>query len=378
MSRRDGDAPTPSSAARRRTMPGVQKPHWLAPCSTNAAAQRSRSSAGAPSRVVTRRPATRRTGVTQATRGAPSTHTVQQPHWHWGLQPSFTDRQPSSSRSASRRLIPSSTATASPLRTNDTSLGAGAPKDGGCSGVLPAPLRGRGARSSAEGGAAAAGAGGVGVDDVEAGALEAVAVLERRPGQQLGAGRVHDHLDGAELAHHVVGHDLGVEEHLVAVAGAATGLDGNSKGKLLALLLGQQFGDLRRGAVAERHRCRLLPDVDGSGHRRHWILLVVPTPGDRPSGVHGAPRTCPCYWRRAQPSTRAGKGRNSLPRRYNSRVWPLPSHRRPCRGRPRGRTARSRSVTACGRWWTPSWATPSSISAWSARSPSRTATSPSA
>ena len=49
--------------------------------------------------------------------------------------------------------------------------------------VVPAPLRGRGARSSAEGGAATAGAGGVGVDDVEAGALEAVAVLERRAGQ---------------------------------------------------------------------------------------------------------------------------------------------------------------------------------------------------
>ena len=61
-------------------MPGVQKPHWLAPCWTKAAAQRSRSSAGAPSSVVTWRPAMRRTGVTQATRGAPSTHTVQQPH----------------------------------------------------------------------------------------------------------------------------------------------------------------------------------------------------------------------------------------------------------------------------------------------------------
>ena len=48
-------APPPSSAARRITMPGVQKPHWLAPCATKASAQRSRSSAGAPSRVVTRR-----------------------------------------------------------------------------------------------------------------------------------------------------------------------------------------------------------------------------------------------------------------------------------------------------------------------------------
>ena len=42
-----------SSAASRRTMPGVQKPHWLAPCWTKAAAQRWRSSSGAPSKVVT-------------------------------------------------------------------------------------------------------------------------------------------------------------------------------------------------------------------------------------------------------------------------------------------------------------------------------------
>ena len=109
-----------SSAARRITMPGVQKPHWLAPDRTKAAAQRSRSSAGSPSSVVTRRPATRRTGVTQATRGAPSTQTVQHPHWPCGLQPSFTERQPSSSRSASRSEIPSATATSSPLRTNET------------------------------------------------------------------------------------------------------------------------------------------------------------------------------------------------------------------------------------------------------------------
>ena len=46
--------------------------------------------------MVTARPATRRTGVTQATRGAPSTQTVQQPHWPWGLHPSLTERQPRS------------------------------------------------------------------------------------------------------------------------------------------------------------------------------------------------------------------------------------------------------------------------------------------
>ena len=50
-----GGLPVPGSsrAASRRTMPGVQNPHWLAPCWTNAAAQRSRSASGAPSSVVT-------------------------------------------------------------------------------------------------------------------------------------------------------------------------------------------------------------------------------------------------------------------------------------------------------------------------------------
>ena len=41
---------------------------------------------------MTERPATRRAGVTQATRGAPSTSTVQHPHWPCGLQPSLADR----------------------------------------------------------------------------------------------------------------------------------------------------------------------------------------------------------------------------------------------------------------------------------------------
>ena len=36
--------------------------------------------------------------VTQATRGWPSTHTVQQPHWPCGLQPSLADVMPRSVR----------------------------------------------------------------------------------------------------------------------------------------------------------------------------------------------------------------------------------------------------------------------------------------
>ena len=49
-----------------------------------------------------------RAGVTHATRGAPSTSTVQQPHWPCGLQPSLTDRTPRRSRSTSSREVPSS------------------------------------------------------------------------------------------------------------------------------------------------------------------------------------------------------------------------------------------------------------------------------
>ncbi len=45
-------------------MPGVQKPHWLAPWATKADAQTSRAAGLSPSSVVTCRPATRRTGVT--------------------------------------------------------------------------------------------------------------------------------------------------------------------------------------------------------------------------------------------------------------------------------------------------------------------------
>jgi hypothetical protein len=59
-------------------IPGVQKPHWLPPLVQNAAAHWSASAR--PSIVVTARPATRVTGVTHATRGWPSTHTVQHPH----------------------------------------------------------------------------------------------------------------------------------------------------------------------------------------------------------------------------------------------------------------------------------------------------------
>ena len=67
-------------------MPGVQNPHWLAPVAQKASAQASLRAGSRPASVVIRRPATRRAGVTQATRAAPSTSTVQAPHCPCGLQ----------------------------------------------------------------------------------------------------------------------------------------------------------------------------------------------------------------------------------------------------------------------------------------------------
>ena len=66
--------------------------------------------------VVISRPRTRRTGVTQATRGWPSTSTVQQPHWPCGEQPSFADRSPSCSRrTSSSDAVGSATSTSRPF-----------------------------------------------------------------------------------------------------------------------------------------------------------------------------------------------------------------------------------------------------------------------
>ncbi len=78
--RSDRSAPRRTWPTKRHTMPGVQKPHWVAPQAKNACDQRCCSVGLSPAAVVTWRPATLRAGVTQATRGASSTSTVQQPH----------------------------------------------------------------------------------------------------------------------------------------------------------------------------------------------------------------------------------------------------------------------------------------------------------
>ena len=94
---------------RRRGYAAPDEPHDDArACRTRTAIRRSRrtrrpvdraSAGSSPSTVVTDRPATRATGVTHATRGSPSTSTVQQPHCPCGAQPSLAERMPSRSRS---------------------------------------------------------------------------------------------------------------------------------------------------------------------------------------------------------------------------------------------------------------------------------------
>ena len=82
-------------------IPGVQKPHWLAPVARERVAS---IVLGRGVEALERRdlgPPTRATGVTHATRGAPSTRTVQHPHWPWGLHPSFAEVMCSWSRNRS-------------------------------------------------------------------------------------------------------------------------------------------------------------------------------------------------------------------------------------------------------------------------------------
>ena len=76
-------------------------------------------------------------------------------------------------------------------------------------------------------------------------ALKAIAVVERRALDQICGLRVYDEANFAERAHDVVIGDLGVEEHVIAVARAATRPDGNAQGKrLCALLTHQQLRNL--------------------------------------------------------------------------------------------------------------------------------------
>src|SRR5207244_7917202 len=186
--------------------------------------------ASSPSTVVTVRPSMRATGVTHATRGSPSTSTVQQPHWPCGAQPSFADMTPSRSRntfkSDSPRSRSASTTTGVPLSTNLISVGIVAT-------VLAAPAaparettppeRGRRVeeKRSGERLAAAARPLRVGGVDGETRALAAVLVVERGTFEVLRARGIDDDLHVTVGLDDVVGSLLGVEEHLVRQAGKA-------------------------------------------------------------------------------------------------------------------------------------------------------------
>ena len=106
-----------SSALNRMMIPGVQKPHWLAPVAVKASdPSRTRRGIEAFERrhVASREPP--RLASRTRPRGAPSTSTVQHPHCPWGLHPSFADVMPSWSRKRSSSDPASSrTVTGAPL-----------------------------------------------------------------------------------------------------------------------------------------------------------------------------------------------------------------------------------------------------------------------
>src|SRR5712691_145999 len=110
-------------------MPEVQKPHWMAPCSTNAACTaRSVSPSARPSTVRISRPSASTARWVQALTGAPSTSTVQAPHT-WMSHERLAPLRPSCSRRTSRSRLcgMTSTATARPLtvqaRLDDDGVG---------------------------------------------------------------------------------------------------------------------------------------------------------------------------------------------------------------------------------------------------------------
>ena len=110
------------------SMPGVQIPHWAAPCSRKASWRvssepRSRAASDRPSTVRTIRPSTWQIGTRQASTTWPSRSTEQAPHSP-SPQPSFVPVSPRSSRrtSSSRRMPGTSTSAGAPLTRNRYAL----------------------------------------------------------------------------------------------------------------------------------------------------------------------------------------------------------------------------------------------------------------
>src|SRR5690242_9952769 len=103
----------------------------------------------------------------------------------------------------------------------------------------------------AEGVAAGAGAGGVGVVDREALLLDGVDEVDRGTVQVRGAHPVRDDLHAVEVLDDIAVEGALVEEELVAQAGAAAGLDGDAERQVIAAFLLQQGPDLLGGGVGQ-------------------------------------------------------------------------------------------------------------------------------
>lgn len=110
--------------------------------------------------------------------------------------------------------------------------------------------------AGAEGGAAAAGLGGVRVLDLEAAAHIGVDVVDNRAGQVAQAGGVDNQGDRTEGEGLVARLDVLVEGHAVLKAGAAAACDVNAEGEIAAVLLSDQGSDFRRGGIGQAQRGR--------------------------------------------------------------------------------------------------------------------------
>ena len=132
-SRRRSGAGLRSSRSTVATIrPGVQKPHWTAPASTNASCTGcSRPFSAKPSTVTTSWPSAWAASTRHAQTSVPSRRTEHEPHSPCS-QAFFEPGRPSRSRSAKSRLSPSQTSASrcSPLTVSATFMRGSAPARG--------------------------------------------------------------------------------------------------------------------------------------------------------------------------------------------------------------------------------------------------------
>src|SRR5579863_1401573 len=115
-----------------------------------------------------------------------------------------------------------------------------------------------------EGGAAAAGGGGIGVADHELRAVQALAVVDLRPGEVLHAHRVHDQLHAVVLDAGVPVLQLLVEFEAVLQPRAAAALHEDAQHQLRVALALNEGGNLLGGRVGEQERRCVLQRFGGA------------------------------------------------------------------------------------------------------------------